>query len=373
MSSQEQSVGYRRNGRQQACEPCRKGKLRCDHGSPHCARCVRLKQTHRCQYHPAPMTRTSSTGETTQSTPAFRPAHRKSQNSHSSPRTTAPQFQAASTQTEDVKDCWGSQSSQILPDQVSHQRNNQSNWKKAEYPRSSRYYGPTSFQAVFSEEFLPIGEGTRKHPGTWVFGPPLLGRNRPNTPDIRVSHTLKALSNMPSKETCLLLLDAFKSMHDATLDRTMISHCITSLWAHFGSELDTKTDESLSIIADALFNNEESTLPPSPDDGLEWLDTFTGLNIRFEMLGILFCFLGHSYHFLHDSDPLFLAKENEDRNRRETTWRMKECADVCLNMCNTTETVNFLVTALTFNLKILESACVGDEGEPKTRPFQCVD
>jgi hypothetical protein len=53
-------VGYRRNGKKQACEPCRKGKLACDHGSPFCGRCTRRKTTSRCIYHPAPMTRNSS-------------------------------------------------------------------------------------------------------------------------------------------------------------------------------------------------------------------------------------------------------------------------------------------------------------------------
>ena len=46
---------------------------------------------------------------------------------------------------------------------------------------------------------------------------------------------------------------------------------------------------------------------------------------------------------------------------------MKECADVCLNMCLSAETVNFLVTALIFNIKVLESGCTGDESRYKPR------
>ena len=57
MPPKENSVGYRRNGKKQACEPCRKGKLGCDHGAPFCGRCVRRKTTSKCIYHPAPMTR----------------------------------------------------------------------------------------------------------------------------------------------------------------------------------------------------------------------------------------------------------------------------------------------------------------------------
>lgn len=47
----------RRNGKQASCEPCRKGKLRCDHQRPICERCRRRGLETRCWYHPAPLTR----------------------------------------------------------------------------------------------------------------------------------------------------------------------------------------------------------------------------------------------------------------------------------------------------------------------------
>ncbi len=46
----------RRNGQLSACEPCRKSKLRCDHGRPVCGRCARRRLSEQqCLYHPAPM------------------------------------------------------------------------------------------------------------------------------------------------------------------------------------------------------------------------------------------------------------------------------------------------------------------------------
>lgn len=333
--------------------------MRCDHAAPHCGRCVRLKYTHRCTYHPAPMTKASGNGPD-RPTLVSRPLSYRTQPVS---EVEVPKTQSVSnrttTSTPERRDLSISNCGNVEKD--TNPRNSQTNWKKAEYARSSRYYGPTSFQAVFSEEFLPLGEGTRKHPGTWIFGPPLLGRQRPNTPDLRAAHVSKALENIPSEKTCLKLVQSFKSLHDSTLDETMILHAITSLWSNFRNELTSKDQVAMTTVADVVFNNEEKPLPPSPDDGIAWLDTFNGRNIRFEMLGILFCFFGHAYHFLQDSDPLFQDDENEGRNRKETTWRMKECADVCLSMCHAAETVNFLVTALIFNLKVLESGCTGDE------------
>lgn len=48
---------YRRNGKLQSCEPCRKGKLRCDHSLPTCSRCTRRRKPDACVYHPAPLTK----------------------------------------------------------------------------------------------------------------------------------------------------------------------------------------------------------------------------------------------------------------------------------------------------------------------------
>jgi hypothetical protein len=47
----------RRNGKQASCEPCRKGKIRCDHHRLTCDRCRRRKIELQCWYHPAPLTR----------------------------------------------------------------------------------------------------------------------------------------------------------------------------------------------------------------------------------------------------------------------------------------------------------------------------
>ncbi|KAL3475895.1 hypothetical protein BJX99DRAFT_228812 [Aspergillus californicus] len=46
----------RRNGQPASCEPCRKDKVRCDHGTPVCGRCQK-RDTASCFYHPAPLTR----------------------------------------------------------------------------------------------------------------------------------------------------------------------------------------------------------------------------------------------------------------------------------------------------------------------------
>lgn len=55
-----QNTNFRRNGKLQACEPCRRGKLRCDHMMPTCGRCAKRGKPDQCLYHPAPLTKAST-------------------------------------------------------------------------------------------------------------------------------------------------------------------------------------------------------------------------------------------------------------------------------------------------------------------------
>ncbi|KUJ18208.1 uncharacterized protein LY89DRAFT_583053 [Mollisia scopiformis] len=276
-TTRETAVGYRRNGKKQACEPCRKGKLACDHGAPFCGRCVRRKTTERCVYHPAPMS--------------------KSRNSEPLP---TPQ------QTPSV-----TSASSSVPAQ------------------------------------RPARAGLPPHLAT-------LNNGTDGAKSTSHGHSSKVSSTGSESPVAKL--------RDTTLDMQLLGYCNASIWANFEEPLSQpRSAPSLTIMSDALFKNEEAPLPPSPDDAVEWLDTFTGPNIRFEMMGLMFCFYGMGYLALQDWDPLFSVSENLGRDRKQTAWRMKECAEVCLDMCDCSETVNYLVAALILNLKRLETACTGDE------------
>lgn len=235
----------RRNGKQQACEPCRKGKLACDHGAPHCGRCLRRKMTARCIYHPAPMTKSRSSGgmqsprspassstsnhmfpplSTTDVNKQFRQSithgsngpgvrHLSQSGSTIDPSLTDPSSGSLQTPPSDPKP-------NIFADRY--------DWdKEAVFKRSARFYGETSFSAVFNEnvnlsEDLRIGDNGRKHPGNWQGGEPLLGRERPGAPSVRMNHIVKALWNIPSREVCEKLLETFDpevSIHSISMTR----------------------------------------------------------------------------------------------------------------------------------------------------------
>ncbi|RDW72906.1 hypothetical protein BP6252_06813 [Coleophoma cylindrospora] len=230
------------------------------------------------------------------------------------------------------------------------------------FPRSAKYYGPTSFTSVFTENDLFDHNDEQGYPSPMQFSQPLLGQDRSSAPTARRNQIIMALRNIPSHDICKTFMDEFGSQYHIAMNVVLIKHGIAGLWSTFGEQLSLpRTPEKLNLIAEALFKNEKKPLPPSPDDGMEWLDTFNGPNLRFEMLGMLFCFFGLAYHCLPDKDRRFDVPENLGRDRKQTCWRMKECADICIKSCTISETNNEISVALMHCTLILDSLCIGDE------------
>lgn len=246
-----------------------------------------------------------------------------------------------------------------------------SNSEDTSFQRSWTYHGPTSIFSVYTEhqakfqgDLLDVGEYEGCLSPVSEFCEPLLGLRICATPSSRLEFVAKALQNLPSKEDCERLLGTFENMsYEVTLDEVIIRHCVATLWTTFEAQLKApRTADQLVTIAKVLFKNEESPLPPAPPDGLEWLKTFTGPNIRLEVLGNLFTFFGLAYLSRNDEDPVFNPPGARVLKRKQVAWRMKECADICLKMCECTDTINEFVVALTVGLLVLESTCLGDEG-----------
>lgn len=343
---------------------------------PHCGRCVRKQKAAMCIYHPAPMTRARpGAAQSSVQNPERIPTHSSNKvNEPSQPSQgrmatafrpdlnhipqQSPIAQISRLPTVDKTQAVNVRRAPETPNWYDR------NWEIDSIPpRPARYYGPTSFSSVFTEnDLLDNNEEHQTYQSPWPFGEPLLGREGPSTPTARMNQVIMALRNIPSRDICESFMDEYKSRYNITMNEVLIKHAVVSLWSTFGEELSVpRTSEKLSLIAETLFKNEEKPLPPAPDDGMEWLDTFTGLSLRFEMLGMLFCFFGMVYHSLPDSDHRFRIPENPGWDRRQSSWRMKECADICLKMCKILETNNEISVALMLCNLILESHCTGDE------------
>jgi hypothetical protein len=132
------------------------------------------------------------------------------------------------------------------------------------------------------------------------------------------------------------------------------------LWETHGHYLaDRANNEELLKLARILHRNAKITFQ-EPEDPQEWLRSFSGDNIRWEALGLLFCLWAYGAMTWADSDAPLLSLEGKEKNRNEFVLEMKAAASLCVTLCGETDRVNTLMVALLYKHNLLQSICSGD-------------
>ncbi|PQE15132.1 fungal specific transcription factor protein [Rutstroemia sp. NJR-2017a BVV2] len=306
----------RRKRKDQACEPCRKAKTRCDHTVPICLRCQRKGAAARCIY-------LSSDSNTRASTP------------HTS----------------------------SLDGQINHRDGNDSVGNATTSPiatpappfvPSAAFFGPTSFSASFLEhgnDFVAEGEitgdaGSMLSPNSNLTTPTSVNVYPSDKQTLRLSLGVKILSQLPTQATCEELMETYTAKGiEYAFHQPTVLYCMKSFWATFGHNLKhPRKVEKLQDIAQLLTRNTSQSLEDA-EDGRAWLSSMSGQRFRWEILGILFCVLGWVAAKLKSKEQeTFLEIQSGNRNQRfGFILEMLECAEGCLSICSDLDVGNILM------------------------------
>ncbi|KAF7959513.1 hypothetical protein EAE96_001129 [Botrytis aclada] len=325
----------RRKRKDQACEPCRKAKTRCDHTTPICLRCQRKGAAANCIYVPS-------------HPPSHGPSSDHSMSNPSHPVRDVTNDSLVSPQTS------GSIDSRI--DHATASR------------KISGFYGPTSFSAPFLDNENGLvsdvdDEGERAlSPGSITTPPtPSIVTNGQQTAEITLG--MRILSQLPDQITCESLMENYtlKSIEYA-FHKPTILYCMKSLWSTFGQSLrNPRRPERLREVAYLLSKNT-STEFPEAEDGDAWLSSMSGMNFRWEILGILFCVLGHRAVGMRDraQESFFETQTGRRKERLVFTEEMYDCAEGCVEICSKMDIGNILMLSLLWKTNTLQSEIIGD-------------
>ncbi|KAM0153741.1 hypothetical protein ACHAQE_007537 [Botrytis cinerea] len=245
-------IPRRRKRKDQACEPCRKAKTRCDHTTPICLRCQRKGAAANCIYVPSHPPRHGHSSEHSISNPSH-PVRDIRNNSLVSP-----------------------QPSESIDSRIDH---------AATSRKVFGFYGPTSFSAPFLDNENGLvsdvddeGECTFS-PGS-ITTPPALSIVTNGQQTAEISLGMRILSQLPDQVTCESLMEHYtlKSIEYA-FHKPTILHCMKSLWSTFGSSLrHPRKPERLREIAYLLSKNT-STEFPEAEDGDAWLSSMSAFKL----------------------------------------------------------------------------------------------
>ncbi|KAI9736989.1 MAG: hypothetical protein M1834_000578 [Cirrosporium novae-zelandiae] len=320
----------RRNGKPPSCEPCRKAKIRCDHGSPTCAKCQRRNIRDKCSYHPAPMTRRYS--------PADKELIQSTSTTPSKP---------------------SSPSATNITDVQNDESFTNSNINGATQTQSG-YLGSTSYAAVFEydqSQFDPI-------PSTRSIGSPYLSHGTSKTHitpgTIRGGARILAyLSDLKFHED---LINSFYALSQTMIvPKPFMKAAFASIQNMHELALRDSTGTTFYRWSEAICRN--SVQPFEVNEGTtvqEFIASFTGQNLRWEIMGMIFTLSGLVMTTFIDRNKLPIKGEPQGLDRKKFITQMEGAAEFCIHFSQSVGSVNDLLVWLLYEHFVLLSMFHGD-------------
>ncbi|XRM44978.1 hypothetical protein ABZX51_008080 [Aspergillus tubingensis] len=316
----------RKNGREPACEACRRRKLACDHGTPACQRCRRLSL--KCVYLANPLTK-----DRARSLPEAESPTALSNESDGPPST---------------KTCPGAQSTTPILES------------------SAEYLGPTSFASVFVEhrDRFEVDQALRIPASKDINRVEVQSSTQPGNPTITprmLQLGVQILQNLPDELTCNLLFVHPMALMDACF-RPAYRVASDKMWDEYRDVLRLRNSEHLQYVA-RRFSECSLTPLPAEQNPHRWIESFSGKRTRWELLGSLFTIWSSAASQLpvqHDVITQY-CRQHAFKGPKELMVHFKRCASMCIELCSQLGAINILFVNLAFKHNILESIASGDK------------
>lgn len=215
---------------------------------------------------------------------------------------------------------------------------------------TSGYLGPTSFAATVQHGDLDDPKvGSEAKSGMGVV----------DSDQLRLG--VQVLMALPTEQACHDLLEWY-------LDTVVVvaSHKLTrrltlkAFWHSYGHLLQGQRNRGdLEIIARELFHNGSVSLKQI-DDPMEWIESFSGINTRWEVLGLLF--VAFAYAILSGPEHILnIGFGVKKVDRDGLVGQMKKCVERSIELCR--GSLNLLVCNLLYWNALLETVLSGDSSK----------
>ncbi|EGD87653.1 hypothetical protein H112_04119 [Trichophyton rubrum D6] len=313
---------FRKNGKPTSCEPCRISKVRCDHVMPICQRCVKKGISDKCYYHEAPLTRV------------------KDRN-----RVTKPQ------------------ASSVVRASVSGRRISDVENILVKYPASSEekadggttiqnaYLGSTSFLSVFQDTPSGFSSCSVLSPqvdlGQW-------GYDAAYT-EINLARLLSAFELYEK-----LIISFYERCNLTIIPMQLIIAPIRTTRAYFDAGGWLQKSRQRELYA-KITQNTARPLQVTGTPSLEgFCSLFSGENIRWEFVGVIFSLAGLSAISDHLLTATPYPPEDEVPNREAFAKEMAAACNSCSQLCKRYDNCNDIMVWLQYTYAVLSSDVLGE-------------
>ena len=170
-----------------------------------------------------------------------------------------------------------------------------------------------------------------------------------------LENCLIVLHRIPSEDVALSLFRKHINPNDGWI-RLAAERLIESLLSVFGRQLRSRKARDLEELARVFSENTAKAWSEEEPDPNLWLSSFSGLNMRWECLGILFTYWALAS--LADQ-PHRPDLQKPGMNTESMTQIYQEAAELCIELCRHSAP-NSLLQYLAYKVAIIESMISGD-------------
>lgn len=229
------------------------------------------------------------------------------------------------------------------------------------------YLGFTSFSAVYRETQNslslvqgPLADETSYNPVTTspqVSGPrevdPADAVNAIILSPRNLENCLIVLQRIPAEDLAISLFNRYISPNEAWI-RLASQRILKSLLSVFRRQLRARKPKDLERIARIFSENTSKTLHEEEPDPGAWIASFSGDNMRWECLGILFTYWAMASLAAHRSEL-----QDSETCGENLTLIYQEAAELCIELCRHSAP-NSLLQCLIYKVAIIRSILSGD-------------
>jgi hypothetical protein len=374
----------RRNGTRSSCEPCRKAKVKCDHRSPFCQRCEARGISASCVYHPAPLTRLPTSevrrthrlkGLSTQQYQSGFGVLDLSGDRLSEPATpsTEASFTAPLAPSSNVQAYTNAASNAVSNAMRSRHSSSfggsdvELNAQSSPKPASPGYYGSTSYYSVFDRvDHVPTATTDSQPSGP--AGDTFSAGIRNDNPD--VSQSLQLGSWILHSLQHVSIIQSLVEMYILT---SKVSPTATSIPLEAVETLQHLASRDVHALAQKITRNTQKPLQVPPDMHASTFSTlFTGENLRWDYLGLVFAWAGLSL-------SMSLPNENgspttpDGISKTSFAQLLTACSDACIALCRQNSRANDILSWCLYENLILQTFQHGESSEYQPQQLACIN
>ncbi|KAK8855402.1 hypothetical protein PGQ11_011314 [Apiospora arundinis] len=314
---------YRRNRKLQSCEPCRKSKLACDHSVP-CGRCIRRRCVDKCFYHPNPLTRNRQTVSRTEpvssvsSSSSTGSSNRLVQSIEAPP---SPKHgRSARFVCKEAPAVHRASSAPLLY-----------HGHEVVHNDEQSFLGSTSVTSMLTEDLEKLGVPS-------VDLQPFPAQNVAISYD-RITKGCEVLAFLKNDSMINQFINCFYAAWEgdgAFCIEPIMKMWLMELWRFHGDVLKSQNRDKIRQLCELIWRNTQSPLvyngKTSPK---QWISLFTGVNIRWDVIGLIACYVASAAVTTGDNSKRLL--EEYHTTREAVMSSMCDIAATCLTFCRECE------------------------------------